>query len=178
MLEQIISELGFTDLFGIFWNGLAYIGMALIIIAVVSDKWRDKFFFYGPAILFLYALFYLEDPLLTSLQIVVTVSGFLNLVKIKKYASLIVFSLAIIALLVLIVTDQVGEYWHYWLGIIGFFGIALGLVQLPDKKGFAAMSLGGLLITAYSFISAIWVFFFLNVIFFIVNVVELIKKRD
>ena len=84
MLEQIINQLGFTDPAGIFWNTLAYIGMAVIIIAVVSDRWRSQFFFWRPLILLFYAGFYLRDALLTGLQIVITVSGALNLAKIKN----------------------------------------------------------------------------------------------
>lgn len=175
-MEQILSLLGFTDAVSILWNLAAYVGMILIIVAVVSAKWRNQFFVWGPLILLPYAWFYLHDPILTGLQLIVTTSGILNLVNIKKVAPLIVIALTVIVYLVLLITEQISGLW-LWIGSFGFLGIAFGMTQLPHKRGFAVMALGGLLIVIYALALQIWVFFVLNVIFFAANLLELRKKK-
>ena len=89
---------------------------------------------------------------------------------------MIIFCLVIVICAILIITEQVGKYWYYWLGGLGFLGFALGLTQLPRKRGFIIMTLGGLLIAIYSFVLQIWVFVLFNVIFIIINIFE-IRKR-
>jgi type IV secretory pathway TrbL component len=56
-------------------------------------------------------------------------------------------------------------------------GIALGLTQLPKKRGFAIMALGGLLIVIYAWALQIWVFFILNIVFFAANLLKLISIK-
>ena len=170
-MQEIFSLLGFTDLLSTAWNLLAYAGMILITVAVISTKWRNQFFFWGPLILLLYALFYLNDPILTGLQIIVTVSGLLNLTDIKKRAPQTVIALTIVVYAALLATRQISGIWQ-WIGSFGLLGIALGLTQLPRRQGFAIMSIGGLLVVIYALAFRIWVFSVLNAIFFLANVVE------
>ncbi len=174
-MEQILKLLGFTDLISVLWNLSAYFGMTLIILAVISDKWRNQFLVWAPLILLPYAWFYLGNHILASLQIVVAVSAILNLVNVKKIAPFIVFVLTIIVYTVLLIAKHISGVW-LWIGSFGFLGIALGLTQLPHKKGFIIMSLGALLIVVYAFALQIWVFFVLNLIFFVVNLLKLRKK--
>ena len=174
-MEQLLNLLGFTNTASILWNILAYTGMILITIAVLSSKWRNQLFFWGPLALLIYAWLYLHDPILTGLQFIITVSGALNLRNIKKLSSFIVIALAVIVFVVLLATGKISGLWS-WFGALGLLGIALGLAQLPHKRGFAIMALGGLLIVIYAFALQIWVFFALNLIFFVANLLEL--KRN
>ncbi len=175
-MEQILNLLGFTDTVSTLWNILAYAGMILITVAVVSANWRNQFFVWGPLILLIYAWFYLHNPILAGLQLVVTTSGILNLLNIKKRAASIVIALAVIVFAALLITGQISGLWP-WFGALGLLGIALGLTQLPCRRGFAIMAFGGLLIVIYALALQIWVFFVLNIIFFVVNLLELKKKR-
>lgn len=170
-MEQILNLLGFTNTAGILWSLLAYLGMILIITAVVFPKWRNQFFVWGPLILLLYAWFYLHDPILTGLQFIITTSGILNFLNIKKPAALIVIILAVVVFITLLANGNLVGLWS-WLGALGLLGIALGLTQLPAKQGFLIMALGGLLIVIYALALQIWVFFILNAIFFAANILE------
>lgn len=170
-MEQIINLLGFTNTAGILWSLLAYLGMILIITAVVFPKWRNQFFVWGPLILLLYAWFYLHDPILTGLQFIITTSGLLNFLNIKKPAALIIIILAVIVFTILLSGGKLVSL-PSWLGALGLLGIALGLTRLPRKEGFIFMAAGALLVVFYAFILQIWVFFILNLIFFAANVWE------
>lgn len=175
MIEQILNTLGFTDPVSIFWNLLAYVGMVMIIVAVASQKLRNQFFFWGPLLLLIYAGFFIHNFILAGLQLVVVASAVLNLLNIKRKNSFIIIVLTLILYAVLLIFGQISEF----LPLIGSFGllsIAFGLTQLPKKRGFALMALGGLLIVVYAFFLQIWVFFVLNLLFFIANILELRKK--
>lgn len=174
-MEQMLNLLGFTDITSILWNPLAYAGMILIIIAVVSAKLRNQFFVLGPLALLLYAWFYLHNPILAGLQLVITASGILNLRGVKRLAPFIVITLGVTVFVALLVTGQISGLWS-WFGALGLLGIALGLTQLPHKRGFGIMALGGLLIVVYAFGLQIWIWFVLNIIFFVVNLLELKKQ--
>ncbi|PIS35195.1 MAG: hypothetical protein COT36_03635 [Parcubacteria group bacterium CG08_land_8_20_14_0_20_38_56] len=174
-MEQIFNLLGFTNIASILWNLLAYAGMILITVAVVSAKWRNQFFVWGPLALLLYAWFYLHNPILAGLQLVVTTSGVLNLRDIKKPAPFVVITLAVMVFAALLATGQISGLWP-WIGAFGLLGIALGLTQLPHKRGFGIMASGGLLIVIYALALQIWVFFVLNAIFFVANLLEMRKK--
>lgn len=169
-MEQILSILGFTDTVSILWHLLAYTAMILTIIAVVSEKRRNQFFICASLALLFYSWFYLHNPILASLQIVVATSGVLNLLHIKKSAFFVV-GLAIIVFAILLATGQIHGLWA-WVGAFGLFAVALGLTRLPNKQGFALMALGALLITVYSFALQVWVFVVLSIIFFTANVFE------
>lgn len=174
-MEQVLDVLGFADTAGIVWNTLAYIGMIMIIIAVISARLRNWLFVFGPLILLIYAWFYLHNPILASLQFVATVSGALNLRNIKKSAPFIVIGLAVLVFTALLAAGQISGLWP-WFGALGLLGIALGLTQLPRKRGFAIMAIGGLLIVVYAGALQIWVFFVLNIVFFFANILELRKQ--
>lgn len=176
-MEQILNILGFTDPVGVFWNVLAYVGMVMIIVAVISAKLRNRLFFLGPLLLLFYAWLFLNDPIFIGLEIIVTASGLLNLLNIKKRASfVIVILLTGIVYFVLLVLGKISEFWSL-IGSFGLLGIAFGFTQLPKKRGFTLMMLGGFLIIAYAFVLQIWVFVLLNLIFSIVNIFELRKKN-
>ncbi len=174
-MEQILNLLGFTDTLSIVWNVLAYGAMILITIAVVSAKWRNLFFVLGPFILLFYAWLYLHNPLLIGLQFVITTSGILNFLNIKKPAPFVVIGLAVIVFVALLIFGQISGLW-LWFGALGLLGLAFGLTQLPKKMGFIVMMIGGLLIVVYAFAFQVWVFFVLNIVFFVANIFELRKK--
>jgi len=174
-MKEFLSILGFTDLTSICWNTLAYIGMILIIVAVISPRLQKHFFVWGPLVLLFYAGLYLHNYILAGLQLTITVSGALNLFNIKKWSPHVVVALAALIYATLLITGQISGLWPI-VGSLGLLGIALGLTQLPKKKGFAIMSLGGLLIVVYAFVLQIWVFFVLNIIFFAANILKLLKK--
>lgn len=172
-MNGVLNFLGFTGLSGTFWNILAYLGMFAIIVAVVSknEKWQNHFFFWGPLALFLYAAFFLHNPLLAGLQFIIAASGLLNLLEIKKYALLRMGVLTVIIYSILLISGSISGIWC-WIGSFGLLGIGLGLTQLPKKRSFAIMAVGGALIVVYSGALQIWVWFVLNIIFFALNLIE------
>lgn len=174
-MEQILNFLGFTSVANTLWNLSGYLGMILIIIGVLSKKWRNRFFVLGPFILLIYAWLFLHDPILVGLQLVVTTSGALNLLDIKKRAAFIIIVLSVIVFGILLITGQISGLWS-WFGALGLWGIALGFTQLPHKRGFTFMALGGFLIMIYAFAFQVWVFFILNIFYVGVNIIELKKK--
>lgn len=177
-MEQVFTFLGFTDAVGIFWNSVAYIGMILIIAAVVSARWRNQFFFWGPLALLLYAGLYLKNPILAGLQLIIAVSGILNLFSIKKIASVVLLiALTIAVYTLLLLTRQISGLWTV-IGSFGFLGIAFGMTQLPLKRAFTIMAFGGLLIIIYALALHIWVFVVLNAIFFVVNLIKVKRRRE
>ncbi len=171
-MEQIFSILGFTDTVSTIWNVIGYVGMIAIIVGVLSGKLRNQLLFWGPLILVIYAWLFLHDPVLVGLQLVVTTSGALNLLNIKKLAPLIIIVFSAIIFIVLLLTGQISGLWS-WLGALGLWGIALGFTQLPHKRAFTLMALGGLFIIIYSYAFQVWIFFILNIFFFIANIREL-----
>jgi len=169
-MEQILNILGFTDPTNTAWSLLGYAGMILITMAVISAKWQKPFFFWGPLILLVYAV-HLNDPILMGLQTIITASGFLNLVDIKKRSTQVVLTLTIVVYAILLATGKI--YGIHWIGSFGLLGIALGMTQLPLKRGFAIMSIGGLLVVVYALALQVWIFFILNIIFFIANILSI-----
>lgn len=175
-MEPILNFLGFTDMISTSWNLLGYTGMILIIIGVLFAKWRNRFFVWGPFILLIYAWFFLHDPILVGLQLVVTTSGVLNLRNIKKRAAFIIIALSAVVFGILLITGQLFGLGS-WIGALGLWGIALGFTQLPRKRGFTFMTLGGFLIMIYAFVFQVWVFFILNIFYVGVTIIELKKKE-
>lgn len=172
--------LGFTGLASTLWNILAYLGMIVIIVAVVSKKYRNHFFFWGPLALFLYAAFFLHNPLLAGLQLIIAASGLLNLLELKEYAFLRMGVLTVIIYSILLISGSINGIWC-WIGSFGLLGIGLGLTQLPKKRSFIIMSIGGALIVLYSgpWALKIWIWFILNLFFFGANILTLLRwKKD
>ncbi len=177
-MNEILNFLGFNGWESACWNLLAYLGMIIIIAAVISRKCRDHFFVWGPLALMLYAKFFLHNPLLVGLQLIIVVSGILNLQKIKKGALPVVGVLTAIVYIVLLATGSINGIW-YWIGSFGLLGIGLGLTQLPKKRSFVIMSIGGALIVLYSgpWALKIWIWFILNLVFFGANVLTLLRWK-
>ena len=177
-MAEILNFLGFNGLINTFWNILAYAGMVMIIVAVISKKLQNHFFFWGPMLLLTYAFFYLHNPLLAGLQLIITVSGALNLLKIKKSAPWIVGILTVVVYLYLLATGSINGIW-YWIGSFGLCAIGMGLTQLPKKRSFVIMSIGGILIVLYSgpWALKIWIWFILNLVFFGANVLTLLRWK-
>jgi hypothetical protein len=169
-MEQILNILGFTDSINTAWSLLGYAGMILITIAVISAKWQKPFFFWGPLVLLVYAT-HLNDFILMGLQTIITASGLLNLLNIKKKSTQIVLALTVAVYAILLATGKI--YGIHWVGSFGLLGIAIGMTQLPLKRGFTIMSIGGLLVVVYSFALQVWIFFILNIVFFIANILSI-----
>ena len=176
-MEQILNFLGFTDTISALWNSSGYLGMILIIIGVLSKKWRNRFFVLGPFILLIYAWLFLHDSILISLQLVVITSGVLNLRNIKKRAAFIIIALSAVVFGILLITGQLFGLGP-WLGALGLWGIAIGFTQLPRRRAFAFMALGGLLIMIYAFIFQVWVFFILNIFYVGVSIIEFYRYKE
>ncbi len=176
-MEQILSFLGFTSTVSILWNILGYAGMILIIIAVLSAKWRNRFFVLGPFFLLIYAWFFLHDPILSGLQLIIIASGVLNLLNVKKVTPAVMIILSAIIFTALLVTGQLSGL-GYWIGALGLWGIALGFTQLPRRRAFTIMAIGGLLIIVYALIFKVWVFFILNIFFFGANLLEFRRYKE
>jgi hypothetical protein len=176
-MNEILNFLGFTGLTSALWNLLAYVGVGMIIAAVISRRLQNHFFVWGPLALLLYAWFFLHNPLLIGLQLVVTVSGVLNLLKIKKSALWIVGILAGGTYVQLLTTNSISGIWN-WIGSFGLLAIGMGLTQLPKKIGFVIMSIGGVLIVLYSgpWALKIWIWFVLNIIFLGASAITLLRR--
>lgn len=177
-MNEILNFLGFNGTINTLWNLLAYVGMIVIIVAVISEKYRNHFFVWGPLSLLLYAWFYFHNPLLSGIQLIITVSGGLNLMKIKKNAPLIVFVLTLIIYTLLIISGSISGFWSL-IGSFGLWAIGMGITQLPKKRSFVIMSIGGVLIVLYSgpWALKIWIWFFLNAFFFGANVIKLLRWK-
>lgn len=177
-MNEILNFLGFNGWENTFFNLLAYLGMMMIITAVLSKKLQDKFFFLGPMLLLAYALFYLHNPLLTGLQLIITVSGALNLLKIKRGAPEAICFLTGVVYAYLLITGSISGIW-YWIGSFGLVGLGMGLTQLPKKRAFVVMTIGGFLIVLYSgpWALKIWIWFILNAVFAGANVFTLLRWK-
>ncbi|MDD3101869.1 MAG: hypothetical protein PHE59_01880 [Patescibacteria group bacterium] len=175
-MNTILTLLGFTGLVSTIWNILAYFGMAMIIIGVVSAKFRNHFFVWGAIILCLYAWFFLHNSLLVGLEFVVAISGALNLFGVKRGNLFIVGLTTVIVYTILLLTHSINGIW-YWVGSFGLLGCGLGLTQMPKKIGFVIMAIGGFLIIVYSGFLSIWIWFVLNIIFFIASLIEIKKFK-
>ena len=175
-MRQIISFLGFIDPASILWNFLAYAGMILIIAGVVSAKFRNHFFIWGPLALLFYAWLYLHNPILAGLQFIIAVSGLLNIFNSKKHISVVMIFLVLAVYLVLLLKGQISGLWPL-IGSFGLLCIAFGIAQLPRKRAFELMAIGGILIGVYAFALSIWVWLVLNIIFAIASFLELKKHK-
>lgn len=177
-MNEILNFLGFNGWENTCCNLLAYIGMIMIIMAVINKKLQDAFFFWGPMLLLTYALYYLHNPLLIGLQLIITVSGALNYLKIKKGAPWIVGILTAAVYVYLLSTGSISGIW-YWIGSFGLVALGMGLTQLPKKRSFVIMTIGGILIVLYSgpWALKIWIWFILNLVFFGANVLTLLRWK-
>lgn len=175
-MQTLIQFLGFMTLTSSIWNIAAYIAFIGIIIGVSSERDRNLLFTVGAFVLALYASIFLNNQLFATLQIVVMISGFLQLFKFSKRFSiglLILFTAA--SYLNLALNGTISDIWSF-IGSLGLLGIAFGLIILPKRFGFLVMALGGAFLTIYAFTVFAWVFFLLNIFFAIVNIKTWYKK--
>lgn len=152
------------------WNIVSYSAFIVIIVGVFSEKYRNIFFTLGSAALAAYAAVFLNNPLLTVLQILIVISGILQLLKTSRFMTMLMMSVfTITGYLALFDNGLIGDTWPL-VGSFGLLGIAFGIAMLPNRYGFITMASGGVLLTLYAFIVSAWVFFFLNIFFTVANV--------
>lgn len=162
--------LGFTSLNSSLWNVISYLAFIMIIVGVFYERYRNWLITMGAIALAIYAAAFLQNTLLTTLQIVITISGVLQLCQVSRNSAMrTMIGCTIAAYLFLIFKNAVADIWSF-IGSLGLLGIAFGLTILPKRCGFLIMATGGLLLVAYSFVIGAWVFFFLNIFFFIANI--------
>ena len=168
----MLEFLGFVSLESTLWNVVGYGAFIGIIVGVLSEGLRKPLFVIGPILLALYAGLFLHDPLFTSLQILITVSGVLQLANVPRRTSMVVMVIAtIVAYLFLIFGGILVDVWAV-IGSLGLLGIAFVIIRLPKPDVFLLMAAGGALLVIYGFVVEAWVFFFLNIFFAIANVRE------
>ncbi len=169
-MQMLIEFFGFTTLANSIWNAVAYMAFIGIIIAVLWERYRNVLMTLGAAILASYAGFFLYNPLFTTLQALIVVSGLLQLMKAPKRTSMaVLMTLTVVAYLFLTLSGAVADGWAL-IGSLGLLGIAFGLAVLPNRYGFLLMAVGGVLLIFYAFAVKAWVFFFLNIFFAVANI--------
>ncbi|MDO8743245.1 MAG: hypothetical protein Q7J30_01645 [Candidatus Azambacteria bacterium] len=151
------------------WNAVSYLAFIMIIVGIFWQRCRNWLITMGAIALAVYAAIFLQNTLLTTLQIVIAISGILQLCRVsRKIAMRVMIGCTIAAYLFLIFENTIADDWSF-IGSLGLLGIAFGLTMLPKRYGFLVMAAGGLLLIGYSFVIGAWVFFFLNIFFFIAN---------
>lgn len=166
----ILAEFfGFTSFNDGLWNTISYLAFIMIIIGVFWERYRNWLITTGAIVLAIYAAVFLQNTLLTTLQIVITISGILQLCRVSRNSAMrTMIGCTIAAYFFLIFKNAIADIWSF-VGSLGLLGIAFGLTTLPKRYGFLVMAAGGLLLVAYSFVIGAWVFFFLNIFFFAAN---------
>ncbi|OGF62008.1 hypothetical protein A2926_01440 [Candidatus Giovannonibacteria bacterium RIFCSPLOWO2_01_FULL_44_40] len=166
---NVLNFLGFVDFTSTIWNLVAYAGMVVILFGVKSKNYRPHLIGFGAVILTFFAFLFLRDYILTSLQLLIAISGVLEIFGVNKKVSTTIFSvLSAVLFITLIFGGYVPDALR-WLGVFGALGIAFGLIFVPHRLGFVSMALGGALLVIYAPFVGAWVFFFLNLIFTILN---------
>ena len=176
-MTTVLNFLGFADFTSTLWNLFAYAGMVVILFGVKSQKYRPHLIGSGAIILMLFAFLFLRDYILASLQLLIGISAIFEIAQVnKKISTPSVLTLALALFLALIFEGYVPDFLR-WLGILGAFGIALGLVLAPKRSGFAIMGAGGAFLVVYAPFVGAWVFFFLNLIFTYLNFKAVIEPQ-
>ncbi len=166
-----------------------YIGVIGAIILVLGAAWPVKpkihpaktvkswLFAVGGVVMFIYALLgYLAGgPIFfVILQVLVQVSSLLMLLNTPDKIDIPVIGISGAALIIWALT--VFEDYTTLIFIIGLLGIALGYTLGPaTKRGNIALTLGSLLIAAFSYLVADWIFFYLNTFFAIFSGYYVVK---
>jgi len=151
------------------WDAVSYLAFIAIIIGVFSERYRNVLITLGAAVLAMYAWFFLENLLFTILQLLIVVSGVMQLVRLSgRIAVTSMVILTSVAYMHLYISGAITDVWAL-IGSFGLLGIALGLVILPKHYGFLFMAAGGMLLILYAFDVEAWVFFFLNIFFVVAN---------
>lgn len=172
---RVLTEFfGFTSPISTFWNLSAYLAFIIIIIGVLSEKYRNVLITFGAGVLALYAGIFLHHPLFATLQTLIVLSGILlSAKKLSKPGTVTIMVILTIAAYLFLMMGGAITNVSAFIGSSGLLGIAFGLAALPKRYGFLLMALGGILLIIYtSYISA-WVFFFLNIFFTVANIKKL-----
>ncbi|GMQ95274.1 MAG: hypothetical protein BMS9Abin13_387 [Patescibacteria group bacterium] len=176
-MDTLLEFLGFTTIASIVWNAISYIAFIAIIVGVFSERYRNTLITLGAVALAPYAWIFLDSSLFATLQVLIVVSGILQLTKVSKRPAVIVMlTLTTAAYVFLFAGGAIVDAWAL-MGSFGLLGIVFGLTVLPKRYGFVLMIAGGVLLIFYAFHTAAWVFFFLNIFFSIANLYIWQKAR-
>lgn len=172
-MQELVNFLGFTSLESTIWNIIGYGAFMAIIVGVLYEKYRKPLFVIGPLLLIPYAGIFLKDPVFTNLQILITVAGILQLLnQPQRFSMKAMILLTIAAFASLVFNGSLVDVWAL-VGSLGLLGIAFGSIRLPKHDAFALMTIGGLLLIVYSYVTQVWIFFFLNIFFVVANIKNL-----
>ena len=152
------------------WEVVSYLAFIMIIIGVFYERYRNLLITIGAIVLATYAAVFLQNRLLTTLQIVIAFSGILQLCQVPRKLTMCgMFGCTTVAYYSIISKNIITDTWSF-IGSLGLLGIAIGLTILPKRYGFLVMAMGGLFLVLYSFVVGAWVFFFFNIFFFVANI--------
>jgi len=174
-VETVFSVLGFTTLEGVIWNSVAYAAVLAIIAALFLEKYdtlRYTIFAISGVVLVAYSHFSLHDVLFTILQTVITISALFQLLKFKPWSARVSLGLLTFIAIILLVFNGNLNSTLSAVGAVGFIGIAAGVVLLPLRAAFIVMAVGGAFLIGYAWETAAWVFFILNIVFVIANLIQ------
>ena len=177
IMMSVSAMLGFTTLQSTLWNLAAYAAFVGIIVGVLYERARNILLTVGGGMLACYSAFFLKNTLFPPLQIIVTVSGALQLYRVDRRKTIVTMSALTFATLVVLTFIGALQNAILVVGIGGLLGIALGIMLLPRRSAFALMTTGGILLVAYAWSSGAWVFFWLNIFFALANIKELVTAR-
>ncbi len=175
-METIAELFGFTTVAGGIWNAVSYAAFIAIIIGVFYERHRTALVVIGAGTLALYAGFFLHNILFTALQALIVVSGLLQWTKTPRSIAMTAMTLlTILAYALLAASGVLTDRWAL-AGSLGLLGIAFGLIALPARSGFWLMAAGGVLLVLYAYTVHAWVFFGLNIVFAVANIIELWRR--
>lgn len=169
-MEALLEFLGFTTLEGIIWNSVAYISVLAIVYAVLFEKGRFVVFAIAGALLALYSHFFFHSVLFTTLQVVVSISAILQVLKVDAFSQKVLLAFITFYAFVFLFTQGELNTALNMVGAFGFLGIAVGIIMLPRVHAFLVMALGGGALIVYAFALSAWPFFVLNVFYTMANV--------
>ncbi len=172
---MMLEILGFTTLESTLWNSVAYVSLIAIVFGITYERFRAPILVFAPFMLALYSGFFLKDQLFTIAQLLITVSGLLGMFRVGRPASAITIlclvALTSVSLLILgVFEDKMAIVGYY-----GLLGIVFGIMFLPEARGFLILTVGTLLLIAYSYSVGAWVFFTLNFILLFANMRGFVK---
>lgn len=163
--------LGFNSVESTIWNVIGYGAFIAVICGVLFQRVRKASLFLGPLALVFYAWLFLHNPLLTVMQVLITFSGFAQLIDWRSRAvARILVTGSLVAVAGLALAGQLAAPIS-WLGVTGFLCLFFGVFGImPEKPGwFLVLSLSGVLLAVYSGVIQVWVYVFLNAFFAVAN---------
>jgi len=159
------------------WDIVSYLAVLTVTVAVFWEKHGVTLFIAGGLALALYAWFFLEDVLFTTLQSLCVLSGLLQITKVKKDTA--VFFLGMVTLISIFVLFKIGAVQSFVsaLGIGGLMGIIFGIIVFPKSTSFWLMAGGCVLLVGYAYMFGAWVFVVLNIVFLFANAYKLFVAK-